>query len=149
MGPQINFRIVDILDAKYTPERLLNLTPDFHSGGSDGSISISNILERLLRSFPEERESLRPYVDRANSYSNECGCSMGGAFLAGSLALVILNGFFFNALGKANLTTDVVLGTAFVFGAGIVGKLTGIGIARIRLAMLYRHLRIRYRVEGE
>lgn len=109
----------------------------------------TNILERLLRSFPEERESLRPYVDRATSYGNECGCSMGGAFLVVSLALVILYVFLFNKLDKANLIADVVLGTAFVFIAGIVGKLAGIFIARIRLAMLYRHLRIRYRVEGE
>jgi hypothetical protein len=106
-----------------------------------------NAIERLQRAFPEERESLRPYSERAKAYSNECGCAMGGAFLVGSLALLILYGFFFNRFGRAGLIAYVFLGTAFVFGAGMAGKLAGIGVARIRLAMLYRHLRVKYRVK--
>jgi hypothetical protein len=66
----------------------------------------------------------------------------------GSVAFLILHRFFFNRLGRISLK-GVLAGTVFVFGAGIVGKLTGIGIARIRLVILYRQLRIRYRVEGE
>jgi hypothetical protein len=107
-----------------------------------------NLLEGLLHSFPEERETLLRHVDRAKAYKNECGCSMSGAFLVGSLGFLILYGFLFSALDGRHLVTNALWGTAFVFGAGIVGKLTGIGIARLRLALLYRHLRITYHVEG-
>jgi hypothetical protein len=43
----------------------------------------------------------------------------------------------------------VLRASAFVFGAAAVGKLTGISIARIRLARLYRHLRVKYNLEGD
>jgi hypothetical protein len=107
-----------------------------------------NIIERLLHSFPEERENLLQYVDRVKAYENECGCSMSGAFLAASFALLILYGFLFKGFEGGYLITNALKGTAFVLGAGIAGKLTGIGIARFRLSLLYRHLRIRYHVEG-
>jgi hypothetical protein len=107
-----------------------------------------NILEQLLHSFPEERENLLPYVARVKVYKNECGCSMSGAFLVGSFCLLILFGFLFNGFEGGYLMTNALRGTAFVFGAGIVGKLTGIGIARFRLTLLYRHLRARYHLKG-
>jgi hypothetical protein len=91
---------------------------------------------------------LRPYVERAAAYSNECGCGMGGAFLIGSIGVLFLYGFFFKGFGGDNLLTEALCGIAFVFTASIVGKLTGIGIARIRLALLYRHLRVKYELEG-
>lgn len=106
------------------------------------------VLEQLLRSLPEERESLRPYVERAEAYSNECGCSMGGAFLAGSLGLLILYSFLFNVIGRGGVLAAALWGTAFVFGASIAGKATGIAIARIRLALLIRRLRNRYQSGG-
>jgi VIT1/CCC1 family predicted Fe2+/Mn2+ transporter len=105
-------------------------------------------LELLLYSFPEERQRLRPYVDRAEAYRNECGCSMGGAFLLGSLGLLILYAFLFEGFAGSNVLNGVLRASAFVFGAAVAGKLTGIGIARIRLALLYRQLRITYNVEG-
>ena len=40
-------------------------------------------------------------------------------------------------------------GAALVFGAGILGKIIGIAIARIRLGLLYRELRIRFSAEGD
>ena len=106
----------------------------------------SQTLDRLLHSFPEERENLRPYVDRAKAYSNECGCTMGGAFSVAALALVIVH-FLLNGLFKGSVLSEIVWGTTFVFGASIVGKTLGITIARIRLALLYRQLQTLYQVE--
>ncbi len=107
-----------------------------------------DIIERVLRSFPEERENLLQYVDRVKAYKNECGCSMSGAFLVGSFGLVILYGLLFNGFEGRYLITNALQGTAFVFGAGIAGKLTGIGVARVRLTLLYRHLHIKYQIQG-
>jgi len=42
----------------------------------------SETLSRLWAEFPAERETLRPYVDRAKSYRNECGCAMGANSLS-------------------------------------------------------------------
>ena len=47
-------------------------------------------IEQLLRSFPDDRESLQPYIERARVYSRECGCSLAAVFLAGSLGLLIV-----------------------------------------------------------
>jgi len=46
------------------------------------------------------------------------------------------------------LILQLFAGAAFVFGSAVVGKLTGMGIARLRLALLYRDLRIRFPLEG-
>ena len=114
-----------------------------------GKANPPGLLEFLLRSFPEERQRLRPYVDRAEAYHHECGCSMGGAFLVGSLGLLMLYAVFFDGFAGSSVLNGVVRASAFVLGATVAGKLTGIGIARIRLALLYRHLRIKYDVEGK
>ncbi|MGH7497792.1 MAG: hypothetical protein ACREL3_02960 [Gemmatimonadales bacterium] len=106
-------------------------------------------LEHLLHSFPEERENLRPYVDRAKAFSNECGCSMGGAFMVGALGLVVVYGVLFDGFAGHSRLTDLLGGAVLVCSAGIIGKLTGVGVARIRLALLYRDLRIRYVLEGD
>ena len=108
----------------------------------------THVLDELLRSVPEERESLRPYLERAEAYSNECGCSMGGAFLAASLGLLILYCFLFNVIGRGHVLADALWGTTFVFSASIAGKATGVAIARIRLALLIRRLRNRYQMGG-
>lgn len=103
-------------------------------------------LEQLLHSIPEDRDTLRPYFERAKSYSNECGCSMSAAFLAVSFGLLILYGFVSDGFGGANLLTVVLASSAFVFTASVIGKLTGIGIARLRLALLYRRLSVKYQI---
>jgi hypothetical protein len=111
----------------------------------DGS---PNILERLWRSLPEERESLRPFVERAKAHRNDCGCAMGGVFLVGAVVLLIIDGVFFHVIGGRHWVTVALLGAGFAFGAGILGKLIGIGIARLRLGLVYRELRIRYNMQG-
>ena len=102
------------------------------------------VLDTLLRSLPDEREHLRPYIDRAKALSSECGCSMGGAFMVTALALVV--GYEVVSAGSAQpgVIGRVLRDGAIVFGAGIAGKLTGLAVARVRLAWLYRELRIRY-----
>jgi hypothetical protein len=103
-----------------------------------------SVLDRLLRSLPDEREQLRPYVDRAKALSNECGCAMGGAFMVAALVLVIGYEVVAGWAGPSNVLVRVLRDAAIVFGAGVAGKLTGIGIARVRLVWLYRELRVRY-----
>jgi hypothetical protein len=106
------------------------------------------ILERLWRDLPAERGKLRPYFEKAKSYRQECGCALGGIFLMVALALAILDHFYLHQMSSASLPITALRGLAFAFGASILGKAIGIGIARIRLRLIYRTLRIRYRSQG-
>jgi hypothetical protein len=74
---------------------------------------------------------------------------MGGAFVVGALGFLILYGFLFNGFAGRGLLTGTLWGTALIFTAGVAGKLTGIGIARLRLCLLYRYLRMKYQTKGD
>lgn len=108
-----------------------------------------NVIEQVLHSYPQERERLRPYIDRIKAFSNDCGCAMGAAFMVGALILLFAYGFLLNGFGGSHLLAGVLGGIAFVFCASIAGKLTGIGLARIRLGLLRRRLRIMYKLKGD
>jgi hypothetical protein len=105
-------------------------------------------LERLWQALPNERDALRPYVEKAKGYRNECGCMMGGAFFIGAFTLLICDFLFFHQIVGGNWLAAVLRTAAFVLGASMLGKAIGIGIARIRLALTYRELRLRYPLEA-
>ena len=108
----------------------------------------TSTLDALLRALPDEREQLRPYVERAERYKGECGCSASGAFLAATLGALAVYGLFFHGLSRHTLPGDALWAASLTFGAGVVGKLAGIGVARLRLAVMYRRLRARYQFQG-
>jgi hypothetical protein len=106
------------------------------------------ILDGLLAARPDQRDALRSYVQRAKALRNECGCAMSGAFLTAAIVVFITQFVFFRNVHRMPLLGEVPAGVAFVFVAGLIGKALGVGVARLRLALLYRGLRIRYRGEG-
>jgi hypothetical protein len=124
------------------------LTMSSKGGDMTLATGTGDILERLLIARSDQRDALRSYVQRAKALRNECGCAMGGAFLIGSIGLLILYHLFLRDIGRMSLLTEALVGAVFVFGAGMIGKAVGVGIARVRLAVLYRGLRVRYRTEG-
>jgi hypothetical protein len=105
-------------------------------------------LEQLLRLHPEDQERLRPYVDRAKRYSNECGCSMGGAFLVAALVSVLAYDLRAGRLDGAGPVITILIQAMLVLVAGMLGKLVGVAVARIRLAVMYRELAVRHPVGG-
>lgn len=104
----------------------------------------SDTLSHLWATFPAERETLRAYVDRAKAYRNDCGCTLGGIFVVVTLAILILYGFGYRRLSVGHLLLDAVWATACLCSAALLGKMMGIGLARIRLMLLGRELRSRY-----
>jgi hypothetical protein len=106
-------------------------------------------IENLLNSLPDEREELLPYVAKVKQYSSECGCSLGGKFLLASLALCVARFLLVTPVGFPNLLKQFLLAILFIFFSSIAGKLIGIGLAKIQLAGLYRHLNAKYGLEGE
>ena len=104
--------------------------------------------EGLVAAFPEREAELRPLLDRAARYRRDCGCPVGAAFLVASLAVAVAFVARAPAGGIGALLTQVVVALLFVFVAGVVGKLLGIAVARIRLALLCRSLAKRFAVGG-
>lgn len=107
-----------------------------------------NALDQLWRTHPSDREQLRPYVEKARAYRNECGCSMGAAFFSASILILIIRSAVFHFAVNGRWFMAIVQAIGMMLGAAILGKLLGIGVARIRLLLLYRDLQNRYRVQG-
>jgi hypothetical protein len=107
-----------------------------------------DLLEWLWETFPAEREHLRPYVERAKAHKNECGCTMGGMFLIVAVVVFALDTLLVGIIGGGSSLRTALYGSAFVLGSSLVGKAVGMGVARLRLLLLYRKLRIQYAVLG-
>jgi hypothetical protein len=106
-------------------------------------------IEKLLGSFPNDTEEILSYLDKVKKYSGECGCSLGAKFLVVSLGIFVIYFFAFNDFELANILKTILFGILFIFTSSIVGKLVGIWIARIRLALLYKFLIVKYQIQGE
>ena len=72
---------------------------------------------------------------------------MGGIFLVATFICLILDGLYFHEISSAGWMTTLLRGTALVFGASILGKAIGIAIARLRLGLVHREVRLRYPME--
>jgi VIT1/CCC1 family predicted Fe2+/Mn2+ transporter len=100
--------------------------------------AIDALLARLPANDPE-RATLQA---RAVAYSKDCGCTMGAAFFAGALLLAV------TYLAVAGLElSSCGIAVAFVFLATVVGKLTGLLVASLKLTFLRRSLSGRLRSE--
>ena len=76
---------------------------------------------------------------RLATLAAECGCTMGGVFLALALVAAIL---YFLVRGSLGLQSGLAA-LGLIILASIVGKLVGIGAARIRMVKLRRMLAAR------
>lgn len=114
-------------------------------------IKLSAKIENLISSLPDDNTEKPLYRDSFKKYVHECGCSLGAKFLAISIAIFIVYVvylIFFSDLETANILALGPLGIFFVFISGIVGKLIGIGIAKLKLALFYRNLIDKYHIRG-
>jgi hypothetical protein len=93
-------------------------------------------IDRLLAKVPPDDPAKAMFQARARAYSRECGCKLGGIFLAVSWVLGLA---YFAARGELGLRTGIA---SFIFAvfASVLGKLTGLLLASVRLALLRRSL---------
>jgi hypothetical protein len=101
-------------------------------------------LEELLRTRPDQRDRLLPFVDRAKRYNGECGCRMAAIFMLASIGLALVYVIAVRPHSDSHTRGTIVGALAFCFLASIVGKLTGIILARVRLLLLYRRVRVAF-----
>jgi hypothetical protein len=100
----------------------------------------NDYIDELLNAGTD-RQRLLPFIDQARKLRAECGCAMSGAFFMAALAAGIAIVTFCREQFAAHwLSAIAAFIAALLLSAGI-GKALGLGIARIRLALLYSHLR--------
>jgi VIT1/CCC1 family predicted Fe2+/Mn2+ transporter len=100
-------------------------------------------VDALLARLPADEPDWAALQSRATAYSQDCGCTMGAAFLAGSLPL---------ALAYVTLTDGLsvrrgIAGVVFVLVAALSGKASGLVLASLKLALLRRSISRRLRAE--
>jgi hypothetical protein len=99
-------------------------------------------IDALLARFPADDPQRATLEARAAAYSTDCGCKFGATFMAGALVSAAVYRAF---AGLGLETCGIAL--AFVFVATIAGKLIGLFVASVKLAVLRRSLSRRLRSE--
>lgn len=94
-------------------------------------------IERLLKEFSYEKLDKGFYLEKSKNLSNECGCLLAGIFLV--VSTIILISYIF-LISNINLLKTISIGLLLVFLSAVIGKLLGIGIAKVRLLLLYKLL---------
>jgi len=105
-------------------------------------------VRRAIAAFPEMREEIAREVARAARLRNECGCTAGAAVALASLVAVLIE-FHTHPVWMPSLPARLGLGLGVVFVSALIGKVGGIAIARLRVALLYRRLRKKYATREE
>lgn len=101
---------------------------------------IKHKINCVLNAIPDDELDKAYYAARVKKYSSACGCGTGSVFLFVSLAAFIFFVFTGQILKYAHPLTVITMGLLFVFLSAALGKLLGIGTARIRLLILYYSL---------
>jgi hypothetical protein len=120
-----------------------SMRPDV-SAATRRQYAATRTLGHLWLAFPGEHDTLRPYVDRAKSYRNDCGCAAGGFFVAVTIVTLIFYGIAYRGYYVDHWLAGLISAAAYLFGAAFAGKMLGIGLARVRLVLLGHELRRRY-----
>jgi hypothetical protein len=104
-------------------------------------------LNRLIELFPDDREQLVAVANRAARLSQACGCTEGA--IAMTIALAIA-GLYYLWAGRSGggVRISALWALPFVLAASGIGKLIGIGVARLRLAVIYRRVYAKYDPEA-
>jgi hypothetical protein len=89
-------------------------------------------IDVLLAQMPADDGEAAALHARARTFSQECGCAMGASFLSASLVLAMI---YFVTTGDLGVRSGIA-GVTFVVLASMLGKMTGLVLARAKLALL-------------
>ncbi|HWZ02681.1 MAG TPA: hypothetical protein VNX40_03660 [Mucilaginibacter sp.] len=106
-------------------------------------ISFKNIkrtINSILNAIPDNEIDRAYYAGKIKKYSTECGCSTGAAFLFAAAGFLIYWLFIHVGWKNIHLVKSLWQGCLFIFLSALLGKALGIGIAKIRLLILYYSL---------
>ena len=100
-------------------------------------------VDALLVRLPPDDPDRVALQARASAYATECGCAMGGAFMAGATVLAVL---YFSLAGELGVSSGAIA-VAVVLVATLAGKGAGVALASLRLLLLRRSLSRKLRSE--
>jgi len=106
-------------------------------------------MQRALNLYPEHSSHILQDMERIKQLSTECGCSMGAKFMLVSTGIVGIYIVFFNKFVFPKILMDILIGFTIIFVSSMIGKMLGIGLAKLRLTQLYRSLQSKYPIQGE
>jgi hypothetical protein len=106
-------------------------------------------LPRALNAYPDHTTHILQETERIKQLRDECGCLMGAKFMLASFGIVGIYFVFFSEFIFPNVLVDILFGLLIIFISSAVGKIIGIGLAKLRLAQLYKSLQARYPLRGE
>lgn len=104
---------------------------------------------QILRAYPEREDEIMRDSTRIKKLSTECGCSLGAWFMLAAFGFLSVHTVFFYTPQFPGIVLDLAVGLLIVFAAGILGKATGIGLAKWRLAALIKKLHANYPILGD
>lgn len=90
--------------------------------------------------FPKKNADNEYYIQKIKKYREECGCTLGSLFSIA--ATIIFCGYIFFVLDWKNQAIfDLsLIGFALILFSAFTGKVIAIGLARIKLILLYKTL---------
>ncbi len=100
--------------------------------------SIKSDFSQALKSISLSDFEKKYYSDKADKYSNACGCNWGASFLMVSIVIYLFK--IWIGYKTSNVLINAFQGFLFIFFSAFLGKIIGITIARIKLIMLYYSL---------
>jgi hypothetical protein len=103
----------------------------------------------ILASIPNDDETKIRYVEKIKKYRNECGCSWGANFLMASLGGIIMYLIFYFDWQNVNPFKLILTVALPIFISSGIGKMIGIGLAKIKLQLLYKSLINQYNPKNE
>jgi hypothetical protein len=89
--------------------------------------------------FLNDKENTDFYLKKIQNYESECGCLHGAILTVLGAVTFILYTLAFDWT-SGSVMVHGLSGVLFIFLAAGVGKVIGIGLARLRLQLLYRFL---------
>ena len=89
-------------------------------------------IDAMLASLPSDDRERARLLARAVKYNRECGCALGGFSL---VAALLLASTYLAVSGDLSLRTAAA-SVLFVLAAALLGKVTGLLLASVRLALL-------------
>jgi hypothetical protein len=88
-----------------------------------------------------DESSKNRIVSKIKFYKHECGCKLGGIFAVSAVIICILYSvIFLNPTAVFAIVKLITWSAMIIIAAGLFGKVIGIGVARIKLMILYREV---------
>ena len=97
-------------------------------------MSLARHVDGLAAQLPNVDPRKAELRSRIAILSDECGCRMSGVFLLGAAGLAVAYLLAVRELSPGS----ALLAFAFVFAMGLLGKLVGLSVARLRLLAVRR-----------